>query len=104
MALSVVYIPGLLSYYATRQEYEEIFVTHKTYNWNLEKAKFRSTMDPEYFVDSVSLIQTYAPSHNGIHIISKYDNFLPFLAKKYSAMPFFDLQWFLLTAKEVNRL
>jgi hypothetical protein len=24
------------------------------------------------------------------------------LAKKYSAMPFFDLQWFLLTEKEVN--
>jgi hypothetical protein len=59
-------------------------------------------MDPAYFVDSISLIQTYAPSDNAIYLISKYDNFLPFLAKKYSAMPFFDLQWFLLTAKEVN--
>jgi hypothetical protein len=103
LALTVVYIPGLLSYYAARQEYEEIFVTHKTYDWNLDRAQFRSTMDPAYFADSISLIHAYAPSHNAIHLISKYDNFLPFLAKKYSAMPFFDLQWFLLTDKEVNR-
>ena len=102
LALMVVYIPGLLSYYSTRQEYEEIFVTHKTYDWDLDTAKFRSTMNPAYFVDSISLIQAYAPSDNAIYLISKYDNFLPFLAKKYSAMPFFDLQWFLLTDKEVN--
>ncbi|MBA3754079.1 MAG: hypothetical protein H0X01_08090 [Nitrospira sp.] len=102
VALVTVYIPGLLSYYSTRQEYESIFLTHKTYDWNLETAKFRSTMDPTYFVNSISLIQEYVPSDNAIHLISKYDNFLPFLAKKYSAMPFFDLQWFLLTDKEVN--
>jgi hypothetical protein len=101
LALIVVYVPGVLSYYSTRQEYEDIFTTHKTYDWNLETAKFRSTMDPAYFIDAISLIQTYAPD-NAIYLISKYDNFLPFLAKKYSAMPFFDLQWFLLTAKEVN--
>ena len=59
-------------------------------------------MNPAYFVDSISLIQAYAPTNNAIHLISKYDNLLPFLAKKYSAMPFFDLQWFLLTDKEVN--
>ncbi|WP_447984328.1 hypothetical protein [Nitrospira sp. Nam74] len=100
--LLTIYIPGLRSYYTTRHEYDSIFVNHKTYDWNLEAAKFRSTMDPAYYVDSISLIQQYAPSDNSIHLISKYDNFLPFLAKKYSAMPFFDLQWFLLTAKEVN--
>jgi hypothetical protein len=102
LAFSAAYVPGLLSYYAAQQEYEDIFATHKTYDWNLDTAKFRSTMNPAYFVDSVSLIQTYAPSDNAIYLISKYDNFLPFLAKKYSAMPFFDLQWFLLTEKEVN--
>ena len=102
VALVTVYIPGLLSYYSTRQEYEGIFLTHRTYDWNLDTAKFRSTMDPRYFIDSVALIQEYVPSENAIHLISKYDNFLPFLAKKYSAMPFFDLQWFLLTDKEVQ--
>jgi hypothetical protein len=102
LTLMVVYIPGLLSYYSTRHEYESIFLTHKTYDWNLDTAKFRSTMNPKYFIDSIALIQEYAPSENAIHLISKYDNFLPFLAKKYSAMPFFDLQWFLLTDKEVQ--
>ena len=102
LTLLAVYVPGIVSYYASRQEYEDIFANHRTYDWNLESANFRSTMDPRYFVDSIALIQEYAPSGNAIHLISKYDNFVPFLAKKYSAMPFFDLQWFLLTAKEVN--
>lgn len=101
-ALWFVYVPGLFAYYTTKSEYERVFATHRTYEWNLERAQFRSTMDPKYFVDSVSLIQQYANSENGIYIISKYDNVLPFLAKKYSAMPFFDVQWFLLTDKEVR--
>jgi hypothetical protein len=101
-ALSFVYVPGLFAYYTTKSEYEKIFATHRTYEWNLERAQFRSTMDPKYFVDSVSLIQQYANSENGIYIISKYDSVLPFLAKKYSAMPFFDVPWILLTEQEVN--
>lgn len=101
-ALGFVYVPGLFAYYTTKSEYERVFATHRTYEWNLERAQFRSTMDPKYFVDSVSLIQQYANSENGIYIISKYDNLLPFLAKKYSAMPFFDVPWILLTENEVN--
>jgi hypothetical protein len=101
-ALGFVYVPGLFAYYTTKSEYEQVFATHRTYEWNLERAQFRSTMDPKYFVDSVSLIQQYANPENGIYIISKYDNLLPFLAKKYSIMPFFDVQWFLLTDKEVR--
>ena len=101
-ALWFVYVPGLFAYYTTKGEYEKVFATHRTYEWNLEKAQFRSTMDPKYFVDSVSLIQQYANSENGIYIISKYDNVLPFLAKKYSAMPFFDVPWMLLTENEIN--
>jgi len=101
-ALSFVYVPGLFAYYTTKSEYEKIFVTHRTYEWNLERAQFRSTMDPKYFVDSVALIQQYANSENGIYIISKYDSVVPFLAKKYSAMPFYDVPWILLTQNEVN--
>ncbi len=101
-ALGFVYVPGLFAYYTTKSEYERVFATHRTHEWNLERAQFRSTMDPKYFVDSVSLIQHYANSENGISIISKYDNLLPFLAKKYSAMPFFDVPWVLLTENEVN--
>ena len=101
-SLGFVYVPGLYAYYTAKTEYEMVFETHRTYEWKLERAQFRSTMDPKYFVDSVSLIQQYANPENGIYIISKYDNLLPFLAKKYSAMPFFDVQWFLLTDKEVR--
>lgn len=96
-----IYAPGLVSYYKARHEYTSLFRNHKTYDWTLEMAQFRSTMDPLYFVDAISLIHEYAPSNNAIHLISKYDNFVPFLAGKYSAMPFFDLQWFLLSTKEV---
>ena len=101
-ALGFVYVPGLVAYYTTKSEYEQVFSTHRTYEWSLERAQFRSTMDPKYFVDSVSLIQQYANSENGIYIISKYDHVLPFLAKKYSAMPFFDVPWMLLTDNEVK--
>jgi hypothetical protein len=101
-ALAFVYVPGLSAYYTTKTEYEKVFATHRTYDWNLERAQFRSTMDPAYFVESVSLIQQYANSGNGIYIISKYDTVLPFLAKRYSAMPFFDVPWMLLTDHEVN--
>jgi len=101
IALLGIYTPGLLSFYKAHQEFTNIFNNHKTYDWNFETARFRSTMDPLYFVDSISLIQEYEPSNNAIHLISKYDNFVPFLAAKYSAMPFFDLQWFLLSPKEV---
>jgi hypothetical protein len=101
-ALGFVYVPGLFAYYTTKSEYEQVFATHRTYEWNLERAQFRSTMDPKHFADSVSLIQQYANPENGIYIISKYDNVLPFLAKKYSAMPFFDVPWMLLTENEIS--
>jgi hypothetical protein len=96
-----IYTPGVVAYYKSRHEYKNIFAHHKIYDWELETARFRSTMNPSYFADSISLIHEYEPSHNAIYLISKYDNFVPFLAKRYSAMPFFDLQWFLLSPKEV---
>ncbi|MFH1825474.1 MAG: hypothetical protein ABH873_09685 [Candidatus Firestonebacteria bacterium] len=100
--LSLLYIfPSLYMYYNSKREYDNVFKTHKTYEWNLDRAKFTSTMDPEYFENSISIIQKYS-KENGIYIISKYDNFLPFLSKKYSDMPYFDVQWFLITQKEVQ--
>jgi hypothetical protein len=96
-----IYTPGVVAYYKSRHEYKNIFAHHEIYNWELETARFRSTMNPSYFADSISLIHEYESSHNAIYLISKYDNFVPFLAKRYSAMPFFDLQWFLLSPKEV---
>jgi len=96
-----IYVPGLVSYYKARHEYTHLFSNHKIYDWKLETAHFRSTMNPFYFTDSIFLIHEYEPSENAIHLISKYDDLVPFLAGRYSAMPFFDLQWFLLSPKEV---
>ncbi len=102
IALCVVYIPGSLAYYSTKQTFDKVFVDHKTYQWNLKTANFISTMDPQPFLDSVSLINEFSGPDPAIHILSKYDNFIPFLAEKYSAMPFSDVPWFLVTTKEVN--
>lgn len=94
-----VYLPSARSFYASKSEYEKVFETHKTYEWALDRAVFVSTMDPAYFEDSSGLLRKYA-RENGVYIISKYDNFVPFLAGKYSEMPFFETSNFLFTPKE----
>jgi len=98
----LVWIPSVALDFHSRSVFNEVFKTHKIYQWNLPTAKFISTMNPDYFKDSIQLIQRYS-SGNKIYIISKYDNFIPFLAEKYSAMPYFDLQWFLISPKEVAK-
>ncbi len=87
-------------YYSTRHRYLKVFDDHQVYRWDLPTARFSSTMDPEPFEAAVRLIKKYAAAGPAVHIVSKYDNFLPILAGKYSAMPFFDVPWFLLTPKE----
>jgi hypothetical protein len=102
ISICAVYIPGSFAYYSAKQTFDNVFVDHKTYQWTLKTANFKSTMDPHPFLDSVSLIKEFTESESGVYIISKYDNFIPFLAEKYSAMPFFDVPWFLITAKEID--
>ncbi len=100
-SLFCVYGISVMNYYLDKHAYLKSFRDHKTYEWNLPRAKFISTMNPAYFADSVGLIQKYAQG-NGIYMISKYDMFLPFLATKYQAMPFPELGQFLATRKEMN--
>lgn len=88
----MIYLPSVAYFYYTKAKFDRVFTTHKTYEWNLPTAKFTSTINPTYFLDSISLIQSFSPA-NSIYIISKYDNVLPFLAGKYSAMPYFDVPW-----------
>jgi len=109
LAAVFIYIPSVYTYYYSKpyysyislSEYNKIFETHQTYKWNFERAKFTSTMDPQYFSAGVNLMKKYSPE-NSVYIISKYDNILPFLANKYSAMPFFEVAEFLLTQKEID--
>lgn len=88
-------------FYPSIKEYNRIFDTHKIYNWNFDIAKFKSTMNPLYFEESVKLIKKYE-KENFLYIISKYDNLLPFLSNKYSAMPYIELNSYIVTNKEFN--
>ncbi|MGE4266596.1 MAG: hypothetical protein AB7F25_04105 [Deferribacterales bacterium] len=96
-ALSALYVN------LSKYRYEKIFTTHKTYEWNMERAKITSTMNPEYFQNGVDLIKKYSDVAKGIYIVSEFDNILPFLSDKYSLMPFFDLKWYHITPKELNK-
>lgn len=87
----------------SKYQYDKIFDQHVIYNWNLDRAHITSTMNPVYFENGVKLIEKYSKNQNGIYIISEYDNFLPFLSHKYSLMPFFDMKWYMVTPKELNK-
>lgn len=101
ISLIGVYIPGVHKYYSTKTSYYDIFKNHVNFQWDFSSAQFVSTMDPIYFREGVELIQRYS-NENGIYILSKYDNILPLLAKKYSAMPYFDVPMFLLSRKDID--
>ncbi len=98
---TLFWVSGLSTYYDSKGTFDSVFRTHKTYQWDFDRARILSTMNPDYFRDSITLLQKYSPTSQ-CYILSKYDNFLPFLAKKYSAMPYFDVPMYLLTAREVD--
>lgn len=102
VAFCFVYVPGCYAYYSAKETFDNNFTDHKVFEWNLKRAHLTSTMDPQPFIDSISLIKEISGESPSVHILSKYDNFIPFLADKYSAMPFSDLSWFLITTKETN--
>ncbi len=99
---SFLYLPSWRGYNKEKAIYQKISADHKIYSWDLARARIKTTMNPEYFINAVNLIQKYSKNSNGIYIISQYDNFLPFLARKYSAMPFDEVAISLLTSREVN--
>lgn len=98
----LLFLPSIGSYYMEQRDYQKVFEEHKLYRWNFSRAKFVSTMDPGVFENAVHLINKYSP-HHSIYILSKYDNILPFLSVKYSAMPFTEMALSLVTKKEMDR-
>jgi hypothetical protein len=57
---------------------------------------------PEALFDAaVDLIHRFS-ADRGIYIISRYDTCLPFLAERYSRMPYPALAWFLTTQYEID--
>lgn len=101
--LSILLLLGfIIGFYKSKKTFADIFKYQKTYQWNFERANLISTINPEQITASVFLIQQYSSEQNGIYILSKYDGILPFLSKKYSAMPYFELAGYLLSPRQSN--
>ncbi len=90
------------NYYRDKFLFRKNFADHRTYNWRFERASLVSTIDPEPVRESISLIHKYSAKEKGLYIISRYDNLLPYLSGRYSLMPFFDMQWHLISGRETT--
>jgi hypothetical protein len=97
-----VYLPASASFYWRQLSYNKIFKSHQLYNWTFDKARFKSTMEPALFEEAANLIKQNSKNDNGIFIVSKYDNILPILAGKYSAMPYNELPTNLVSPREIE--
>ena len=75
-------------------EVNKVEASHKIFDWPFPNTKIRSTMDPQLFIESVGLINRWAPD-NGVFIVSRFDTLITWLGEKYSLMPHFDLISFL---------
>ncbi len=109
LALTVLIVVGLVfdatalgKYFLERRSFNKIFTNHVTHIWDFPKMRAESTMDPAPFREAVDLIKRYNKGP-GVHIISKYDMILPFLAGRYSAMPWHILSEFMITQKETAK-
>ncbi len=101
--LLVFIVQYSVTFYRQKAFFINNFVIHTAYNWNLEKAKIVTTINPKPIMESISLIQRYSPNDKGIFILSKYDNLLPFLANRYSKMTFFEMTWHLVSERESKK-
>jgi hypothetical protein len=105
LAISLAAFPeNYFAFRASKTEYYRQVQGHQVHPWSLETARFKTTMPPEGFGDSVDLIRKYAAADGGIYMISKYDYMLPVLARKYSRMEYPNLAYFLVTTREVDHI
>lgn len=102
ISLSLIFITlfGVNDFYKQKKTFMDNFTNHKIYEWNYDRAHLVTTINSQPISESISLIRKYSGNENGIYIISKYDNILPFLSKKYSQMPFFEMHWHLFSPVE----
>ncbi len=98
--LIFVVLISIKHFYKQKKMFMDNFGDHKIYEWNYDRAHLVTTINPESINESISLISKYSGNENGIYIISRYDNILPFLSKKYSKMPFFEMHWHLFSPVE----
>ena len=93
--LAILLIPyHVIEFYTQKKEVLNGLLQHKTYSWELDRARVISTVDPTPIQEAIKLIRKYSQQKDpGIYLISKYDNILPFLAGRYSLMPHFELAY-----------
>jgi hypothetical protein len=102
LVLIFLLVPAAISYFLGQRDYGRTFENHVVHQWDFPKARITTTMEPEVFGNAIGLIQQHSTG-SAIYILSKYDNFLPFLANKYSAMPYMEMGLSLVTQKEMDR-
>ncbi|MGB2578769.1 hypothetical protein AAIR98_000688 [Elusimicrobium simillimum] len=98
----ITFVSSIYDYTKTMRAFNRVIKNNVTYEWTLPGTNFISTMNPAYFEDSAKLIQKYTPNEKGIYIVSKYDNFIPLISGRYSALPVIDLQWYLITPQDMK--
>ena len=94
-------LAGTFKYFHQMYQYNNIFKTHVVYQWNFPRLHVQSTMNPAVFQEAVGLINQYS-QEDDIYLISKYDNILPFLSGKYSALSYSPIMMTLVTDREVE--
>lgn len=87
-------------FYMEKVRLQRSFTFHRIHNWEFDRARLITTINPEPVRESINLIKKYSPDERGIFIISKYDNLFPFLSARYSRMPFFEMHWHLFSESE----
>lgn len=97
----LLYLPAMAFYHIDRTTYYDVFDSHRVYQWTFNRAHIKTTMNPVPFENAISLIKKY--SQDRLYLISKYDNLVPFLAERYSAMPFPEVALSLVSDRELKR-
>ena len=104
LILSFVYFKTLNAFIIEKNNYDQVFKTHKLYKWENERAGgIIATYSFDNFQNSIDLIKKHSVS-NEIYMISKYDNILGILSEKYSGFPFFELRSTIVTIEEYNQI
>lgn len=103
LILCVTLAPFAKSYFSEVKQYKRNIKNMQIFEWNLPGSHIKSTMNPDFFADSIELIHKYIPDEEkSIFIISRYDAFISLLSRKYSGLPHFDISPYLVTPKEVE--
>lgn len=93
---------GTRHYMKTWATMSTVAEDHQVFDWPFEAARLRSTIDPAPLADASALIQKWVPGQS-VYIVSQFDAPILWLARRYSAMPHFELSSFLNSQKALNR-